>query len=156
MKKILSIIMLSLLLQSQIYAATIPEGTMLVVQPQKEIDADNVKEGDRVNFTVVQPVKVNNEVVIKSGREVTAEVVKKKNNGILGIPGELELGNFEMVASNNDIIRLRGTVVDKGEGRYWANVGWFFLFPILFIKGDDGKIRVNSTHRLYTVEDFNL
>ena len=156
MKKILSIIMLSLLLQSQIYAATIPEGTMLVVQPQKEINADNVKEGDRVNFTVVQPVKVNNEVVIKSGREVTAEVVKKKNNGILGIPGELELGNFEMVASNNDIIRLRGTVVDKGEGRYWANVGWFFLFPILFIKGDDGKIRVNSTHRLYTVEDFNL
>ena len=57
MKKILSIIMLSLLLQSQIYAATIPEGTMLVVQPQKEINADNVKEGDRVNFTVVQPVK---------------------------------------------------------------------------------------------------
>ena len=83
-------------------------------------------------------------------------MLKKKNNGILGIPGELELGNFEMVASNNDIIRLRGTVVDKGEGRYWANVGWFFLFPILFVKGDDGKIPVNSTHRLYTVEDINL
>ncbi len=148
MKKILSVIMLSLLLQSQIYAATIPEGTMVVVQPQKGIDADN--------FTVIHPVKVNNEVVIKSGREVTAEVVKKKNNGILGIPGELELGNFEMAASNNDIIRLRGTVVDKGEGRYWANVGWFFLFPILFVKGDDGKIPVNSTHRLYTVEDINL
>ncbi len=156
MKKILSVIMLSLLLQSQIYAATIPEGTMVVVQPQKGIDADNVKTGDRVNFAVIHPVKVNNEVVIKSGREVTAEVVKKKNNGILGIPGELELGNFEMVASNNDIIRLRGTVVDKGEGRYWANVGWFFLFPILFVKGDDGKIPVNSTHRLYTVEDINL
>ena len=156
MKKILSSIMLSLLLQSQIYAATIPEGTMLVVQPQKEINADNVKEGDRVNFTVVQPVKVNNEIIIKSGKEVTAEVVKKRNNGILGIPGELELGNFELLTSNNDIIRLRGTVVDKGEGRYWANVGWFFLFPILFIKGDDGKIRVNSTHRLYTVEDINL
>lgn len=156
MKKILSVIMLSLLLQSQIYAATIPEGTMLVVQPQKEINADNVKEGDRVNFTVVQPVKVNNEVVIKSGREVTAEVVKKRNNGILGIPGELELGNFELLTPNNDIIRLRGTVADKGEGRYWANAGWFFLFPILFIKGNDGKIRVNSTHRLYTVEDINL
>ena len=66
------------------------------------------------------------------------------------------MGNFELLTSNNDIIRLRGTIADKGEGRYWANAGWFFLFPILFIKGDDGKIRVNSTHRLYTVEDINL
>ncbi len=79
MKKILSVIMLSLLLQSQIYAANHPRGNNgCCTAAKKGIDADNVKTGDRVNFAVIHPVKVNNEVVIKSGREVTAEVVKRK------------------------------------------------------------------------------
>ena len=156
MKKILSVILLSLLLQVQVSATTIPSGTLVVVQPQQEIDADDVKAGDTVKFTVVQNVKVDNKVVIKSGTEVIAKTTKVKNNGILGLPGELEVSEFQILTDNNEVVRLRGSIIDKGIGRYWANVGWFFVFPLLFVKGNDGKIQKNTTHYLYTIENVNL
>ena len=57
MKKILSVILLSLLLQVQVSATTIPSGTLVVVQPQQEIDADDVKAGDTVKFLVAAECK---------------------------------------------------------------------------------------------------
>ena len=72
-------------------AVTIPQGTLVVVQPAKLIDADKVRTGDKVLFSVTQPVKINGETVIKMGTEVNAKITKRKNNGILGIPGELDV-----------------------------------------------------------------
>ncbi len=72
-------------------AVTIPQGPLVVVQPAKLIDADKVRTGDKVLFSVTQPVKINGETVIKMGTEVNAKITKRKNNGILGIPGELDV-----------------------------------------------------------------
>ena len=72
-------------------AVTIPQGTLVVVQPAKLIDADKVRTGDKVLFSVTQPVKINGETVIKMGTEVNAKITKRKNNGILGIPGEIDV-----------------------------------------------------------------
>ena len=155
MKKIF-VCLICLLLQIPAFATTLPQGTPVTIQADREIDADRVKTGQTVNFTVVQPVRVNNTLLIKSGTEVTAQVVNKKNNFILGVPGELELNNFQIRNSDGNIIRLRGTILDQGEGKYWANIGWFFLFPILFVKGNDGKIPANIQHTLYTLEDITL
>lgn len=156
MKKILSVIFTVLLLQIQAFAVVIPDSTPVIVQPMKMIDADNYKLGDQVKFAVLQPVKIDGKVVIKSGTEVLAQTIKKKNNFILGIPGEIEVGNFHIVTPSNEIIRLRGSISDKGNGKYWAHIGWFFLFPLLLVKGNDGKIPANSTLILYTIEDVNL
>lgn len=156
MKKILVSLLAILIIQAQALALTIPAGTLVVVQPNKTIDADDVKTGDNVKFVVSKQVKVNGKVVIKMGTEIDAKVVNRKNNGILGIPGEIEIGEFKLITADNDILLLNGGISDKGDGRYWANVGWFFMFPLLFIKGDDGKIKKHSTHMLYTAEDFNL
>ena len=90
------------------------------------------------------------------GTEVIAQVVKKKNNFILGIPGEIQVNNFQILTSDNEIIRLRGSIIDKGDSKYWAHVGWFFLLPLLFVKGNDGKIPVNTSHTLYTMENIEL
>ena len=151
MKNFITILFSLLLLQMPIFALSIPSGTPVVVKPQNLIDADEVKEGDNVKFTVIQPVKVNDEIIINTGTEVTAKIIKRKNNGILGIPGNIEIGEFNILTPENEIIRLTGTVTDAGEGRYWANVGWIFVFPLLFIKGNDAKIPVNRTYILYTI-----
>ncbi len=156
MKKFLSVVFTVLLLQVQALAVVIPDSTPVIVQPMQLVDADDYKLGDQVKFTVLQPVKINGDVVIKSGTEVLAQTTKKRNNFILGIPGEIEVGNFHIVTPSNEIIRLRGSIGDKGDGRYWAHIGWFFLFPILFVKGNDGKIPANTTLILYTVEEVNL
>lgn len=153
MKRFLVGILTILFLQIQTFALNMPSGTPVVVQPQKVIDADEVKEGDNVKFTVIQPVKVNDETIINTGTEVNAKIVKRKNNGLLGIPGELEISEFNILTPENEIIRLTGTVTDKGEGRYWANVGWIFIItiPVVFIKGNDAKIPVNRTYILYSI-----
>ena len=153
MKRFIIGLLTILLLQMQVLAVNIPSGTPVIVNPQNLIDADDVREGDNVKFTVIQPVKVNDEIVINTGTEVTAKIIKRKNNGILGIPGNIEIGEFSILTPENEIIRLTGTVTDTGEGRYWANVGWIFIItlPIIFIKGNDAKIPVNRTFILYTI-----
>ena len=151
MKRLFIGLLITLLLQTQVFALNIPSGTPVVVQPKILIDADEVKEGDNVKFKVIQPVKVNDVIVISTGTEVDAKIIKRKNNGILGIPGNMEVGEFEIITPKNEIIRLTGTVSDAGENRYWANVGWIFVFPLLFIKGNDAKIPVNRTVILYTI-----
>ena len=158
MKRVLSVIMFLLLLHLQVSAAMLPSGTPVVVQLQNEVDGDDVKVGDNIDFIVVQPVKSGDEVVIKSGALVSGRVIKKKNNFVFGVPGEIQVGNFQILSSNNEIIRLRGTIFDKGDNKYWVNLGWIFLItiPIVFVKGNDGKLEMNIQHMLYTIEDLNL
>ncbi len=91
MKKFFALLFLCLFIKSNVMAVTIPQGTLVVVQPAKLIDADKVRTGDKVLFSVTQPVKINGETVIKMGTEVNAKITKRKNNGILGIPGELDV-----------------------------------------------------------------
>lgn len=155
MKKILVLLML-LCLQVEVFAVVLPEGTPVIIKPKREIDADSVRVGQDVKLAVAVPVKVNKQTLIKPDTEVTGQVIAKKNNFILGIPGELEISNFKIVQSNGNIIYLRGNILDKGEGKYWAHIGWFFLFPVLFVKGNDGKIPAGVEHILYTSDEIDL
>ena len=118
MKKILSALLIGLFIQTQVCAKILPQGTLVMVQASTIIDADDVKLGETVSFKTLKPVKVNGEVVIPQGTEVNAKVTKRKNNGILGIPGEIEVSEFQIMTQNNEVINLSGIVQDKGDGRY--------------------------------------
>lgn len=156
MKKIISLLLCLSFLGLQASAVVLPDGKAIAIRPVTELDADDLKQGETVRFEVAQPVKINGNVVIKQGEEVTAQVAKLKNNFILGIPGELELTNFQLLTGDKDPIPLRGNISDKGEGRYWAHVGWFFLFPLLFVKGGDGKIPATVQYTMYTMEESEI
>ena len=132
----------------------LPAGTPITVYANEEIDADDVQVDENINFIVQDPVYINNKLVIKSGTLVVGQVVKLKNNSILGIPGEIQIGNFR-ISDSNQIINLRGNITNKGTNRAWVNVGWFFwvALPLLFVKGNDGKISAGTFQILYTVGD---
>lgn len=156
MKKFISLVLCLSFICLQASAVVLPDGKAISVKPVQEIDADDLKQGETVRFEVAQPVKVKGETVIKQGTEVTAQIARLKNNFILGIPGEIELTNFQLITSDNEPIPLRGTVSDKGEGRYWAHIGWIFMFPLLFVKGGDGKIPATVQYTMYTMEEADL
>lgn len=158
MKKFFVVLFAVLLFQMQSFALRIPQGTLVMVKTSKVIDADEVKIGDSVKFKTVKPVKVDGNVVIKQDTEVNAIVINKKNNGVLGIPGKIEIGDFYILTNDNEAIHLTGTVLNEGQDRYWANVGWLFFItlPMLFIKGNDGKILPNANYMLYTAEDVDI
>ena len=154
-KLISSILCLSLLLGngSLVLAKDIfiPPGTAVVVYTENEIDADDVKTGQNLDFIVQESVIIDDITVIPSGTHVTAQVTKRKNNFILGIAGEIEVGNFKIKAASDNMINLRGVIIDKGTNRAWCNIGWFFLFPLIFIKGNDGKIPAGTYQIVYTI-----
>lgn len=133
-----------------------PAGTPVSLSFDKTLDADEIKEGDKVDLTVVEPVKINGFVAIKAGTPVTGEIVHLKNNGILGIPGEIKVGNIVLKTSQGDIIRFRGTIDDKGIRRGWANIGWILVWPLIFVKGDDAKIVSGSYRMMYTAGDYTI
>ena len=157
-KKILSVFLCLLItaMQNLVFAQSIkiPAGTPITVYVDKEIDADEVQAEQNIDFVVQDPVYINNKLVIKSGTTIIGQVTKLKNNSILGIPGEIEVSNFRLKDSNQ-IINLRGNIVNKGTNRTWVNVGWFFwiALPLLFVKGNDGKIPVGTYQVLYTIGD---
>lgn len=128
----------------------IPAGTAITVYTEHEIDADKVKRGQNVDFIVQEPVSVNGIQVIKAGTHVTAQVTKKKNNFIFGVPGEVEVGNFKITNSQIGVLNMRGIILDKGTGKYWSNIGWLLVWPLLFIKGNDGKIPAGTYQVVYT------
>lgn len=158
-KKILSILFcLTLLLLQNLTAVAqtirIPAGTPITIYVEEEIDADDVQLNQNINFMVLDPIYINNKLVIKSGTSVTGQVIKLKNNSILGISGEIQIGNFR-IADSNQVINLRGNITNKGTNRAWVNVGWFFwvALPLIFIKGNDGKISAGTYQILYTIGD---
>lgn len=158
-RKMLSCLLCFLLISLQnlpVLAQTIkiPAGTPITVYVDAEIDADDVQVDENINFIVQDPVYINDKLAIKSGTSVVGQVVKLKNNSILSIPGEIQIGNFR-ISDSNQIINLRGNITNKGTNRAWVNVGWFFwvALPLLFVKGNDGKISAGTYQILYTVGD---
>ncbi len=149
MKKFLSSLLIFMMMTMPCFAIEVPHGKAVQVQSSQKVDADIHKEGSTVKFQIAHPVIINNKVVFTRGTEVIGTVVHRKNNGIIGIPGSIEVGNFYINNNNGEQTYLTGTIKNEGDNRYWANIGWFFLFPILFIKGDDGFIKTNNIYTLY-------
>ncbi len=157
MKKIFAMLLFAtLMLNNVVLALEIPAGTPLIVTADKEIDADNIKLNQTVFFSTIEPIKVNGKTAIKSGAKVTGQVIKIKNNALIGLPGEIQVGNLKLQTPQGDYVNINGNISDKGNGRYWANAGWLFLFPLLFIKGDDGKIQAGMPNTLHTLEDYKV
>lgn len=134
----------------------LPAGTAITIRNKQEINADHVREGQIVDFIVDSPVTLNGLTVIKPNASVTAEVINKRNNFIFGIPGDLQVGNFKLTNLNNKSINLTGTISKKGTSRYWAHIGWLIVWPLLLVKGEDGKIPAGTRHTIYTMGDVYL
>lgn len=161
MKKIIVLLlcMISVLnFQSLASSMEVPSGTPILITSDKEIDGDDVKLGQSIDFTTLDPVKINGRIVIKSGTQVTGQVIKRKNNNICGVAGEVQIGNFKLKTAQGDMLNLRGIMQDKGNARTWVNSGLIFIvtIPLIFIKGEDGKIAPGASQVLYTIGDFSV
>src|SRR5688572_20199724 len=65
----------------------ISDGTRVAVRLTQQLSSATVKEGDPINFTVVEDLVINGEVVIKQGtpvRGVVIEAAEKKRMGRAG------------------------------------------------------------------------
>jgi hypothetical protein len=137
-------------------AGKLETGTPVLLTVDKEVDADEVKLGETVSFTVQQPVKQDGVVVIPAYTPAMGIVTKRKNNFIFGVAGAFEVGNIKLHMADNSLLPIKATVYDKGNSRHGFLFGlllWITL-PLIFAKGEDGKIAKGTEVLDYTAQEI--
>ncbi len=77
-------------------SASLPQGTSMVAELAKSIDARKAKTGDTVKAKVVQDVIANGQVVVHRGSKLLGHVVEAKASGQEGLQSTLEV-SFDRV-----------------------------------------------------------
>lgn len=99
-------------------AVKIPGRTIVEIETAYNISSQDVRAGDAISFRVVNPVRVNDVVVISSGATATARIVKASRGGHFGRAGRLAWNMIEVTAVDGSRIpiQLSAHVVGDSKG----------------------------------------
>jgi hypothetical protein len=98
----------------------VASGTAFTAALQTRVATDRAEIGDRVALRVVEPVRVQNEIVIPAGATVNGEVTHVNNAGRVNGAPELTLRFHTLVMADGTRYPIRCEpfrVVGKGDGR---------------------------------------
>jgi hypothetical protein len=85
----------------------VPDGTPLEIELMTNISSATAKEGDVVDFTIVNPVVVDGVVVIEKGAPAKARIAAVKKAGYWGKAGRLGWTMQDALAADGNRIALR-------------------------------------------------
>jgi hypothetical protein len=142
---------------------TIPDGTKLRVRLEQTVSSATADEGQTVELSVAEAIKINGETVIADSARVTGTVTQVKERGRMGKAGKLDFSVDRVRAADGEWIPLRYTLNKKtGEGHSTRNgiitAGVAFVFwpaaPfVLLAKGKDITINKGVTFDVFTDAD---
>ena len=129
--------------------------SLFKVKINKQISSRNAREGQKVLFKTIEPVKINDRITFAAGTEVCANVEFVSLNEMRGEPATLIIDNFEV--KNYPQYKLSGQIYKEGAKRsYWVNPMSIMLMPFwgtgLFlhlVRGGHAKIKPNKVYKLY-------
>jgi hypothetical protein len=85
----------------------VPDGTPLEIELLSNISSATAKEGDIVDFTIVNPVVVNGVTVIEKGAPAKARIAAVKKAGYWGKAGRIGWTMQDVLAADGNRIALR-------------------------------------------------
>jgi hypothetical protein len=85
----------------------VPDGTPLEIELMTNISSATAKEGDIVDFTIVNPVVIDEVVVIEKGAPAKARIAAVKKAGYWGKAGRLGWTMQDALAADGNRIALR-------------------------------------------------
>lgn len=134
---------------------TIPDGTEISVVTAEEISSKTATEGDPLNFTVDEDVKINGKVVIAKGALVKGEVSDAKKSGRMGKAGTLSIRILSTTTVDDQKIKLRASKGKEGDDKTGTTVALVVLFgPLGFLKkGKNAKIKEGTKIKAFTDEE---
>lgn len=133
------------------------EGDDVNLQFAQDLSSKTSSEGDPVELTLADDLKVGNVVVAKAGAKAFGEVTKAEKSGMMGKAGELNLRlNYLKVGDTK--IKLRGTKGKEGESGTTSAVVLTVLFgPIGLIKhGKNVEIKKGQALHAYIGDDITV
>jgi hypothetical protein len=93
----------------------LPDGTKVPLRLMETISSGTAKDGDAVNFTVVEDIMTDGEVVIKQGTPVRGVIVQAQGKRRMGRAGKLSYTVTETKSVDRQTIRLRATQQKSGD-----------------------------------------
>jgi hypothetical protein len=166
-EKPMKILMISLM--SAVVAAAqvnIPDGTRLRVRLDQTISSSTAEQGQTVELSVTEPVKVGTEVVIPEGSRVTGTVTQAQEKRHMGRAGKLDFSIDRVRAVDGEWIPLRYTVNKQSGGSHAVSTGvltagaavlfWPAAPAFLLIKGKDVTINKGVVFDAFTDRDHPL
>lgn len=132
----------------------LPAHTPILIRCDETITTKDVVSGGMVKFSVLNDVKASNDnVVIKAGTPVTAQISFSKDKGMIGRSGQLTISDFHTTAVDGTYIPLSGSVSANPDDKMTLSIVLSVLICPLFLlmKGDEAKLAEGTTKIAYTI-----
>jgi len=116
-----------------------PDGEKVRLILMEDISSATANQGDRVNFTVAEDLKVGDVVVIAKGATASGTITEAKKRGMLGRGGKLTMSMDQVKAVDGQNIRVRATSGREGDDKTGKTVVVAVLAGpfALLVKGKD-------------------
>lgn len=152
---------LSVIVNSGLVAATeavkskvkVPVGTSVILSLLETISSKTAQVGQKVRFSIVSDVIVDDKIVIKKGAVATGEITAAGAAGMAGTAGSLTVNLQLIEGADGSMIPISATKGAKGESRLAQSVAITALCCIfaIFMKGKDVTFEQGSTYSGYTI-----
>lgn len=133
------------------------EGTELKLKFADDLSSKTANEGDPVNLTLDEDIKIGDVVVAKAGCKAVGTITNAKKAGMMGKAGELNL-RLEHLKVGDDRVKIRGSKGKEGQGKEGTAVALTILFgPIGLIKhGKNVEVKAGTLLTAYVDDDASL
>tara|TARA_Y100001935_G_C17089086_1_gene400255 strand:+ start:182 stop:691 length:510 start_codon:yes stop_codon:yes gene_type:complete len=143
-KKMISIVLITMFSSgafAPLLAGTIPAGTAVQLRLNQTLSSQTAKTGSFVSLSVVNPVVINGETLIKAGAQAEGQVSNAKKANIIGAPGSIGITVTSVTAVDGTKIPLQGMSTSDGEDKMVMSivVGLLCIFGFLQ-KGGEGTL----------------
>ncbi|MCU1264670.1 MAG: hypothetical protein JWM21_988 [Acidobacteria bacterium] len=133
------------------------EGTEVNLKFSEALSSKTAAEDDRVNFELVDDLKVGDVVVARAGTKAVGSVTHAKKSGMMGKGGELNI-RLEYLKVGDTRVRLRANKGKEGEDKVGATVALTILFgPLGLLKhGKNVEVKAGALLKSFVDEDIRL
>lgn len=141
----------------------VPEGTKLRVRLEQSITSATAEEGQIVELSVVEPVKINGTTAFAEGARVTGTITEAQEKRRLGRAGKLDFSIDRVKTADDQWVNLRYTLNKKSGESHAVRTGvitagaalvfWPAAPVFLLMKGKDITINKGVTFDVFTDTD---
>jgi len=144
----------------------IPEGTKVRVRLEQTLSSATAEEGQPVQLSVTEEVRVGDTVVIAQGASVSGVIVQAVPKRRMGRTGKLDFSVERVIAADGASVPLRYTVTKKEGGSHGLRTGiiaggaavvfWPAAPVFLLMKGKDVTMNKGNVFDVFTDQSYLL
>src|ERR1044071_2451733 len=132
----------------------VTEGTPINVAVAKEVTSKEAKPNDPVEFTVVEDLVINGQVIVRKGTPATGSVINAEKRGYMGKSGKLAVQVESTTTSDGQRLKLRAAKGREGDDKTTSTFVLSMISPaFLFRKGSEAKITTGTVVTVYVAEE---